>query len=328
MEKLLTISVAAYNVEPFLENTLDSLADNRYVDKLEVFVVDDGGKDKSLEIAQKYEEKYPNTFHAVHKENGGYGSTVNYSITHATGKYFKLLDGDDWMNKDGLAQIINKLGVYEEDAIVTGYFIGPDEHSLTLVPIRNADNSVVKVKDYKTDFPWGMWALFYKTDVLKKSSLILPEHSLYTDQIYSTVPFLIAQNIRFVSTPVYSYRYGRTEQSTSKVSRIKHADEMLSVCNQIFNFYKEHKTEGNMYLFSRVSRYYIVAIRTILLFPKNKTNLKKLKNYEQTAKEQFPEIYRNAVNKSAMGLLIRILRSTNYLFYWGIQLIPDSLLNR
>ena len=88
MEKILTISIAAYNVGDYIKNTLDSLVVPEVMDKLEVFIVDDGGTDETLKIAKEYEEKYPETFHAVHKENGGYGSTVNYSIAHATGKYF------------------------------------------------------------------------------------------------------------------------------------------------------------------------------------------------------------------------------------------------
>ena len=169
MNKILTISVAAYNVEQFLEKTLGSLADSRYVDRLEVFVVDDGGKDSSLEIAKKYESRYPQTFHAIHKENGGYGSTVNYSIAHATGKYFKLLDGDDWMDRDGLNSVIAELEKHDEDVIITDYYIGPTEEKLKIVRTRNQNGSVVNVKDYKTDFPHGMWALFYRTEMLKKS---------------------------------------------------------------------------------------------------------------------------------------------------------------
>ncbi len=328
MDKLLTVSVAAYNVEKFIENTLQSLSDERYVEKLEVFVVDDGGKDKSLEIAKSFENRFPGTFHAVHKDNGGYGSTVNYSIAHATGKYFKLLDGDDWMDRDGLSEILDALEKYDEDAIVTNYYIGPDEKFLKLVTIKNTDKPVVRVKDFKTDFPWGMWALFYKTDVLKKSGVQLPEHCLYTDQVYSTIPFATAQTIRFISTPVYCYRYGRAEQSTSKASRIKHANEMINVCNYIFEFYGDHINDENHYLFSRASRYYIVALRTLLLFPTNRSNLTRLKEYENTSKERFPEIYKEAVNTSSMGKLIRLLRSTHYLAYWGIGLIPESLLNK
>ena len=68
MEKLLTISIAAYNVEGYIRNTLDSLIVPEILDKLEVFIVDDGGNDNTLQIAREYESKYPETFHAVHKE--------------------------------------------------------------------------------------------------------------------------------------------------------------------------------------------------------------------------------------------------------------------
>ena len=94
MDKILTISIAAYNVEKFLRSTLNSLCEQTVIEDLEIFVVDDGSTDETLCIAQEYEKKFPDSFFAVHKENGGYGSTVNYSIAHATGKYFKLLDGD------------------------------------------------------------------------------------------------------------------------------------------------------------------------------------------------------------------------------------------
>ena len=99
-EKILTISVAAYNVEEYIRQTLDSLTDERVIGNLEIFVVDDGGKDSTLDIAKEYANIYPESVFPIHKENGGYGSTVNYSLAHAHGKYFKLLDGDDWFDTE------------------------------------------------------------------------------------------------------------------------------------------------------------------------------------------------------------------------------------
>ena len=86
MNKVLTVSVAAYQVEKYLTENLESMVLSEVMDQLEVFIIDDGGKDASLEIARSYERRFPNTFHAVHKENGGYGTTVNWSIQNATGK--------------------------------------------------------------------------------------------------------------------------------------------------------------------------------------------------------------------------------------------------
>ena len=95
MSKVLTVSIAAYNMESYIRQTLNSLIVPEILEKIEVLVVDDGGTDGTLAIAKEYETKYPITFHAIHKENGGYGSVINKSIELATGKYFKQLDGDD-----------------------------------------------------------------------------------------------------------------------------------------------------------------------------------------------------------------------------------------
>ena len=94
-EKILTISVAAYNVESYIAENLDSILITDVRDEIEVLVVDDGGNDGTLEIARKYEEQYPGIIRAVHKENGGYGSVQNYTMQNASGRFFKILDGDD-----------------------------------------------------------------------------------------------------------------------------------------------------------------------------------------------------------------------------------------
>lgn len=321
MEKVLTISVAAYNVEKFLVNTLNSLADSRYVDKLEVFVIDDGGNDKSLEIAKEFEQRFPYTFHAIHKENGGYGSTVNYSIKHATGRYFKLLDGDDWMDQNGLNDILDKLKNCQEDVIVSEYYTGPSANELIIVPTRQLDETIVKVCEYETSYPHGMWSLFYRTEMLKESQVVCPEHSMYTDQIYSTVPFGIADSIRFINLPVYCYRFGRTEQSTSRPSRIKHAEEMLSVCKMLYDYYEAHK-DGNKYLLSRVSRYYIVALKTLMLTPLTRENRRKLILYETQMKQNHPELYHAATSSNSIGVFVNILRKSHYAAYWLIKFIP------
>ncbi len=325
MEKLLTFSVAAYNVEAFLENTLASLADERFVDKLEVFVVDDGGKDGSLEIAERYEARYPDTFHAVHKTNGGYGSTVNYSISHATGKYFKLLDGDDWIDTEGLNKVLPLLETGDDDVIVTEYHIGPSREELGTMPTGLEDGASFPVKEFDVPLPYGMWALFYKTEILRRSGLVLPEHTLYTDQLYSTIPFSVARSVRIINTPVYCYRVGRTEQSTSKPSRIRHAEEMFSVCNTLYRFYELHR-EAGPYLLTRISRYYVTALKTLLLFPHNRENRKRLIQYEKSARREHPEIYRAALKSGASGKLLGVMRKTGYAAYWLAGLVPDRYL--
>ena len=109
MEKLLTIVVPAYNVEKYIKNCLDSFIDLSVLRSLEILIVDDGSTDSTASLAHTYEQKYPYSFKVLSKENGGHGSTINYAIPRATGKYFKVVDGDDWLDKSLLPQFVQLL---------------------------------------------------------------------------------------------------------------------------------------------------------------------------------------------------------------------------
>ena len=126
--KVLTISIAAYNVEKFINQTLDSLIDERIMDDLEIIVVNDGSSDNTLAIAKEYERKYPDSFIIIDKENGGYGSTINSSLKIASGKYYKLLDGDDWYDTDNVVSLINALKTCNADLVVTPYIEFVDDN--------------------------------------------------------------------------------------------------------------------------------------------------------------------------------------------------------
>ena len=56
-------------------------------------------QDETLQIAKKYEEKYPDIIRVIDKENGGHGDAVNAGLRNATGKYFKVVDSDDWVDE-------------------------------------------------------------------------------------------------------------------------------------------------------------------------------------------------------------------------------------
>ena len=122
-DKLLTITVPVYNTEEYLPKCLDSLIIDEYMDILEVLIVIDGSPDNSLTIAQEYAQRYPNTFIVINKENGGHSSAINKGLELATGKYFKLLDSDDWFNKDSFKVFLERLSNLDVDLILTNYMI-------------------------------------------------------------------------------------------------------------------------------------------------------------------------------------------------------------
>ncbi len=244
MEKILTVSIAAYNVGNYIRNTLDSLVVPEIMDKLEVFIIDDGGNDDTLKIAKEYEEKYPNTFRAVHKENGGYGSTVNYSIVHATGKYFKLLDGDDWFCKENLKEYIYFLEKQESDIILSPYFRIFTETGKKVYIERNSDiHKVSFIRDVCIENIPIMHEMCVKTVLLQKANEKITEHCFYTDYEFVFLSFLKADTIVYFSFPIYCYQIGVEGQSVSIEGIRKHYLDKSKVAIQLYSWYNENEVD-------------------------------------------------------------------------------------
>ena len=332
MSKILTISIAAYNMEAYIEKTLISLIDDRVIDELEIFVVDDGGTDRTLEIIKKYALKYPKSVFPIHKENGGYGSTVNFSIKYAMGRYFKLLDGDDWFDTENLVRLVKELSVKDSDIILNDYYAyRDDEVNKSLVQMQGYENKgKVVVRNSVIPKGFGMWAITYKTELLKKAQIDLPHHTLYTDRIYSTIPFAYAKTIEYLSFPVYCYRLGRAGQSVSSDLRVKHLDETLFICTKLCSFYEEQKINGNEnypVLLTMIARHYATALHTLLLLPIKKENFLKIRNYEKLIKSISGDIFDSSLEVGNTGKFFHLLRRTGYRAYWLLKIVPKSKLD-
>ena len=329
MNKILTISVAAYNVASYISNCLDSLCVFEIINDIEVFIVDDGATDETFNIAKQYEEMYPRTFHVVHKENGGYGSTVNYSINHATGKYFKLLDGDDWYDSDELAKLVKILKKTDADIVVTNYKTGPDKSRLKIIDYYSDEKpGIMKMSGFVPAKYFGMWAMVVKTQVLRACKLTLPEHELYTDQYFCTYPLAYAKTIQFVDCCVYCYRTERDGQSMSKESRLKHYKVTIEHAIKLTRFCASQKGQPNYpIILKRVSAYHSGAINTLLLKPICKTSLNNIKKYERKIKGLSYDVYKMAVNAGETGKLLWLMRHTGYLCYWFLKPIHNKIFN-
>ena len=93
-----SIIVPVYNVELYLDKCLNSLV-NQTLKEIEIIVVNDGSKDNSQAIIDKYTNKY-NNIKALRKENGGLSDARNYGIKYASGEYIGYVDSDDYVTLD------------------------------------------------------------------------------------------------------------------------------------------------------------------------------------------------------------------------------------
>lgn len=331
-EKILSVSIAAYNMEAYLRQTLESLIDERIIDDLEVFVVDDGSTDQTLKIAREYAARYPNSIFAIHKENGGYGTTVNYSIAHATGKYFKLLDGDDWCDTEELVKLVLALREVDDDVVYTSFQLAYADGAFRYVNGIGDPNEtsqagkVILLEDMKS-YP-GIHGTFYKTETVRKAGLDLPAHRLYTDGYLNVIVPAYCENARFFDFRVANRRLERTGQSVSRQSMVSHADDFKHNVEDFLHFYEGTKGKGLLHMTvvkRRAQAHYAVGIKAILLGPISKDSLRRIRAYERELGSISRDIYRlDECSAKRVAFFIKLCRKTNYLAYWLLKLIPGG----
>lgn len=330
MGKILTISIAAYNVEQYIGQALDSLIDERIIDDLEIFVVDDGGTDKTLEIAKRYAEKYPQSIFPIHKENGGYGSTVNYSIEHASGKYIKLLDGDDWFDTNGLAALVKALKTTSSDVVITNQIRiinNQREHKTRELRFSIPPYGVErKISEIDITSPFSNGAICWRTEVVRRSGVQLPKHMLYTDQYWDTIPFVIADTISCYDLFIYYYRIEREGQSIALPSLAKHLPEAIFITTDLIRFYEKNKNCTNeQYMLLRVANWFNLQELQIMRQPLCRENKKMFVSFDKEIRKISPTAYKASGSIGKTGLLLRFIRITNYMGYWMLVFIHKKL---
>lgn len=321
MEKILTVSIAAYNVEKFIRKTLESCVIPEIMDELEVLVIDDGATDSIAEIAGEFVGRYPQTFSFLHKENGGYGTTVNVGIQAAKGKYFRLLDGDDWFDRNGLKGLIEILRTSSVDAVFTKmYHEYPDREVLVEDCWKEYEGQKINLSNLKNDVSAGMWEFTIKTEILKQYSFELPGKTLYTDHLFLMYPIPYIKEVLFLNIPLYCYRLGYEEQSISTSSRIKHVGDIMKVSEIICRYYHDkcRQTRNWKYALERARFCYMEAFRTLLLLPFNYENYCRIRNFDEKLSSVDSDIYAASVNQKG-GKALRCIRKARYLGYLMVK---------
>ena len=245
--KLLTLAVPTYNMEKYLARCLDSvLCDNK--DYLEVLVVNDGSKDRSSEIGHEYEAKYPDVIRVIDKENGNYGTCVNRALAEAKGKYFRMLDADDWCNTDALNQWLEELKTCDADMVLTisedirddGSIICRMDAPSTMQSgrIMSTDEFDAYALGYK--YIYCSHVVTYRTELLRQIGLELQAGIRYTDNEYVFFPLDHIQSAIYFDLPVYQYFVGREGQTTDPNIMTKSVHQLLLVYDRLWAYYVVH----------------------------------------------------------------------------------------
>lgn len=276
-EKILTVSVAAYNLGDMIRENLDSFikAPKKVLDKIEILVTNDGSTDDTPKIVKEYAKKYPKSIILINQKNQGAGSTVNSGIKHATGKYFKMIDGDDWVESINLESIISKLEKTDADIVLTDMLTYNE--SVKRITDRSGYNlkedTDLKFTDVCNTIDIQMHNTMYKTELLKKNKIKL-DNGFYTDIEYVLLPLPFVKKIAYFAEPLYVYRIARSGQSMSKASMRKNAKQHALVLKRLIDEYdkvrKSLMPETDRYLIDAIGRMANTELRVKLLIEEPK----------------------------------------------------------
>lgn len=301
--KYISFVVPSYNSENYLNKCIDSLLIGG--EDVEIIIVNDGSKDRTIDIANEYQRQYPSIVRVIDKENGGHGSGINAGLEIAQGIYYKCVDSDDWVDKDAYLTLLETVKKhYEEGTLPDLYFTNYVYERLDInvqVPMRDRfmpRNQIFTWKEMKkfalTEYLF-LHQTMYKLDVIKESGMKLPHHCFYVDNIYVHVPLFNVKTMYYCDVDFYRYYVGRPNQSVTLENVAKNYKMSLRVMHEISSAHtlKELKSlPRNQY---RYLIHDIMAKEFLTLFHVNaissKEKDKHLKMYYKHFKETNRELY-------------------------------------
>lgn len=312
--KAITFTVPCYNSEDYMERCIDTLltAD----EQVEIIIVDDGSTDRTGEIADNYARNYPEIVQVIHQENGGHGAGVNAGLAQAVGKYFKVVDSDDWLDPGELKKLLKKIKEWEMqqmtvDLIICNYLY---DHFYENKVKRMAYKNVLKenkicswneVGHFRPSQYLVMHSLFYRTEVLRQSGVKLPKHTFYVDNIFANQPLPYVQTLCYLNLDLYHYFLGREDQSVNEKVLMKRIDQqirvtkLVSVCTDLERLQIRNPRLAN-YLTRNIS--IMMAISSIhLLLIGTPEALKKREMLWNYVKNHNPKLYQKLRRRTVSG---------------------------
>jgi glycosyltransferase involved in cell wall biosynthesis len=220
---VVSIIVPIYNAELYLEQCIDSILNQTYKD-IEVILINDGSKDNSGMICDKY-AKMDNRIKVIHQKNSGPSFARNTGINCATGKYIQFVDADDTIKTDMIEKLVHAAKPNNE-LVVCGYKIfTKDQENLVVQDISPPKNGILSTGEfleyfgefYKNGFINPLWNKLYIKEIIVKNSIqFIYGLNMGEDLLFNLEYIRCCNNINFIQDRLYNYLIINNNQSLTK----------------------------------------------------------------------------------------------------------------
>lgn len=329
--KLLTVAIPCYNSEDYMEHAVETVLVGG--EDVEILLVDDGSTDRTADMADRLAAEHPTVIRAIHKENGGHGSAVNTGLANAKGAYFKVLDSDDWLDREAFLKVLDVLHDFVQeghgvDMLLANYVY--EKPSLRKHKAIRYDGVFPErevfgwndVKRFKISQNILMHSVIYRTKLLRDCELQLPEHTFYVDNIFVYNPLPYVKTMYYLNVDLYRYFIGRDDQSVNEKVMISRIDQQIKVNKLMIDAYDLTKIK-NKKLRDYMVKYLtmMMTISSVFLIKEgSEESLEKRTELWDYLKQQNRTMYR-MVNKMALSKPMQIRnRAGQKIVVWGYSL--------
>ncbi len=302
-----SVIVPVYNVEKYIEKCLDSLV-NQTLEDIEIIIVNDGSKDDSVKIINKYLSKYKNIVY-VEKQNGGLSDARNYGMKYAKGDYIAFLDSDDYVDETIYEKMYNKAIEENADFVECDfYWVYPDKKKEDVGYIYK------NKKEMLTYARVVAWNKLIKREIIKEK---FPLKLNYEDVefFYKLIPNI--NKFSFVKEPLIYYI--QREDSIVNKQNYK-TGQIFNVLNNVLDYYKKMKLydeykEELEYTYTRILL--CSSLKRIVKVDDKVAKERLLDETWQNLNTKFPEWKKNKIlsQNSGKNLYMKTVNKYTYKFY-------------
>lgn len=332
--KKISVIVPIYNVEEYLEECLNSIVNQTYKN-LEIILVNDGSKDKSIDIVNKYSKK-DGRIRVLNKYNGGLSSARNEGLLNATGEYIFHVDGDDFIDINSCEKLIKKAVEDDLDIVIGDIKIFSKNEERIWQDNQMASDEVIDGKSYlKKYYFLGKGTNSVCNKLIRKELYNVGEIShpltISLGEDGATLPKLIlkAKKIGKIESSIYNYRHNVESMTKKRNKKIREYKEAFEIVKEYFYKNEEKKLFDKYSTIFKFNLYYA----EVMVIPFKVAKHEKLEDYLMGWRELKEEISLILEDEFINSLSVKrraLLRLYNINIYLGdmAQLLRDNLKNK
>lgn len=245
MDKV-SIIIPVYNVEKMVGKCIDSILAQTYKN-FELILINDGSKDKSLEILNSYKDDA--RVKVVDQSNRGAAQSRNRGIELSIGKYIMFIDSDDWIEPDFLNEYINAIQNTQYDIIMGGYRRVTNHKTIAVIRLKEGEFA-----EYVVTSPW---AKLFRREYLIENDIKFLDTTSSEDVFFNVTAICKGAIIKIIPNIGYFWYYNENSLSNTLHKGFNQKVEILELLEQI-NFKNISNHELNEYYIIRYCMWYLL----------------------------------------------------------------------